>query len=59
MAAGKAGLGTAGPRPARGLKALLVRKPALLALARPDPEAPAFPPVLSGPRPKGGPVEGR
>jgi len=33
----RTGLGTAGPRPARGLKkALLGRKPALLASVRPD-----------------------
>lgn len=42
-----ADLGMAGPRPARGLKALLGRKPTLLALALPDPEAPVFPPVCS------------
>lgn len=43
----RTGLGTAGPRPARGLKgALLVRRPALLAPVRPDPEAPVIPPVL-------------
>ena len=44
VAAGTADLGKAGPRPARGLKALLVRKPASLDPAAPDPEAPVFPP---------------
>ncbi|MBR0891454.1 hypothetical protein ACVI1J_010332 [Bradyrhizobium diazoefficiens] len=46
VAAGSADLGKAGPRPARGLKALLVRKPAPLDPAAPDPEAPVFPPVF-------------
>ena len=46
VAAGTADLGKAGPRPARGLKALLVRKPASLDPAAPDPEAPVFPPVF-------------
>lgn len=41
--------------PREGWSALLGRKPTLLDLALPDPEAPVFPPVLSGPRPKGGP----
>jgi hypothetical protein len=45
VAAGAADLGTAGPRAARGLKALLARKPALLDPAAPDPEAPVIPPV--------------
>lgn len=29
----------------------------MLDLALPDPEAPVFPPVLSGPRPKGAPAK--
>ncbi len=47
VAAGAANLGKAGPRAARGLEALLARKPAPLDPAAPDPEAPVFPPVFS------------
>lgn len=46
VAAGTAALGKAGPRPARGRKALLVRKPAPLDPAAPDLEAPVFPPAF-------------
>ena len=42
VAAGAADLGRAGPRPARGRRALLVRKPAPLDPAAPDPETPSF-----------------
>ncbi|ETR79478.1 hypothetical protein X566_00740 [Afipia sp. P52-10] len=45
VAAGAADLGTAGPRAARGLEALLARKPAPLDPAAPDPETPVIPPV--------------
>lgn len=40
-------LDMAGPRPARGLTALLVRKPTMLVSVLPDPEAPVLPPVFS------------
>lgn len=39
-------LDMAGPRPARGLTALLVRKPTMLVSVLPDPEAPVLPPVF-------------
>ena len=39
-------LDMAGPRPARGLTALLGRKPTMLASVLPNPEAPVPPPVF-------------
>jgi len=47
VAAGAVRLGKADPRPARGLKALLVRRPASLASLSPDPEASTFRRFLS------------